>query len=420
MIAHRKKTFLHLCALLRAIERDKSNFEAVKELNFSLIMQILHDEKMIQRFRGVERELNRKLKNERPSRDEADQLRKRIRKCERIVEKYSDQLFIWRCLGDGLAYAYIDSFNMRQVFFDTEGYFVKPAAGYLSGKEGLRTECALLLDAINHNIPCVLSDITNVVRYGDICLLGDSDPYPIEVKVGRRLNQRGKRQASKLESLKKYLENNVAENFRGTPHTRRVQSDPQDCIEQLNQCIQSARPDGYCLVCPEPGLVYAAIEGDIEMSTLFNHREMKQTTIFILNDEKSNKSWVPYLPFVNSIRDPEALFNFITGKLTLIVMVDAAYLCESLSTPDWRVTMIEHPAMQILFEYDRGTTLAVSRQMYGRLGFELLSLKWLVEYLKSSMRKAVANGLEGAVITINELEVIETDWKSAPKVFDKP
>lgn len=425
MIARRKTTFLRFCGLLRDIEADKSNLAAVKELNIGLVRQILGDEKCVKHYRSHGKELRRRLRNDRPSREGAALLRKQIATCDRIVGKYLDQLYIWRCIGDGLAYAYIDTFNMRQVLFETADYSVKPEAGFISGKDGFADELWWLIEAIKHGVPAVLSDITNSVRYGDVCLLGGPDPYPFEVKSHpSRRNQRGKRQAAKLAELQKFLEEDVAVDFRGSPYVRReaTEMDSNCCIEQMNQCIQSARPGGYSICCPEPGLIYAAIDGDIDLSLIFDNKDMEQSSLFILNIEKSEKRWVPYLPFVNGIRDTNVLFDFILGNMSLLVLVDAAYLCKQLAMPGWKVSMIEHPTMIILFEHESGGTFASSKQFYGRFGFEFMSLRWFVEHQKSTLPKSLSDMQElksGAIIEMEQLEALDQMIKNAPGYFNK-
>jgi hypothetical protein len=300
---------------------------------------------------------------------------------------------------------------------------VKQEAGFISGKDGFVQELAWLFEIIKDGVPAVLSDITNSVRYGDVCLLGGDDPYPIEVKSNSsRRNQRGKRQAAKLAELQRFLEEDVAIDFRGSPYVRRVETSTldNDCLEHMNLCIQSARPGGYSIFCPEPGLVYAAIDGHIDLSIIFDNKNMEQSSLFFLNDEKTEKRWVPYLPFVNSIRDTNALFDFVAGNMILLVLVDAAYLCKQLTMPGWKVSMIKHPTMIIRFEHENGDTFAASQQFYGRLGFEFMSLKSFVEHYKSwisSIQKGIFSEPEGVIIEGEDLEALKAELTKAPLYF---
>jgi hypothetical protein len=379
--------FVRLCKLLREIEADLDNLAAVKAFNLGLLKEVLRDEGHVQRYREDLKDLNRRLKNDRPTKAEALAIRARIERLERAIERYRDQLFIWKCLGDGLAYAYIDTFNIKHAFFETTSTDPKKEAGFVSGKVGLKHELATLLSAIKHNVPAVLSDITNIIRYGDVCLLGGNDPVPIEVKSRSGLNQRGKRQAARLAKLEAFLENDYAANFRGMPEVRRMEfSLPhRDCIEDINLCIQTARQCGYNVVCPERGLQYIAFFGYPHLDEVLSHIQMAKPIIFNLNTDKMEKTWAPYLPFVNSIRDPDDLYDFIVGKLSLMVVVDAAVLCKRLAMPGWRASILDHPSVAILLEeVATSGKIAISSQFLGRLGYEFMSLDWFVENERTS------------------------------------
>jgi hypothetical protein len=41
-------------------------------------------------------------------------------------------------------------------------------------------------------VPALLVDLTNTIRHGDICLMGESDPCLIEMKASKNLDSRGK------------------------------------------------------------------------------------------------------------------------------------------------------------------------------------------------------------------------------------
>ncbi len=79
MIARRKSAFLKLCSLLRQIEADPKNLSAVKKLNLGLLKEILRDEENIRRYKERLTQLNRQLKTERPSKVEANSIRKKLK-----------------------------------------------------------------------------------------------------------------------------------------------------------------------------------------------------------------------------------------------------------------------------------------------------------------------------------------------------
>jgi len=383
MIARRKEAFIALCRLLRDIEHNPEDIASVRALNRRLIKEIMRDEGHVLRHRARLKELNRELKVGRPSKIAANQIRREINRQELAVNRYTDQIFIWKSIGDALAYAYIDTFSIKHVFFDTETTGVRPDAGFMTGKSGLAREIEILEAVLDHGAPAVLCDVTNILRHGDICLLIGSDPFLIEVKSSPGLNQRGQRQRDRLKQLSDFLLNDGATNFRGLPSVSRrtMSSEPRDCLADINLCIESAWRSGYNMVCPERGLVYLAVYGELPDEDLFEHLGMRVPIAFLLNSDKNDCNWAPYLPFINSVRDVERLFDFVAGHLSIIVLVDGAQICDDLTQPGYRVSLIEDDVGAVLLEHlDSGARVIISRQFLGRLGFEFLSPRWFVEH----------------------------------------
>lgn len=422
MIARRKVAFLRLCAILRSIEADLDNFDAVRALNLGVLKEILNDERHIRRLRGLVKDLNRRLKTERPSKAEAQGLRKETKRHESAIKRYEGQLFIWRCIADGLVYAYISTFNAKHAYFESDTFGVKPSVGFIGGKDGLRYELGMLLSAIEHKVPAVLSDITNIIRYGDVCLLGGPDPVPMEVKSRAKLNQRGKRQSAKLNLLETFLKEDVATGFRGLPEMRRVAYGipHRDCLDDLNACIQNARRDGWNAVCPEKGLAYMATFTGKLPEGFFESLNMTWPIVFTPNGDKIDHAWAPYLPFTNSIRDPQDLYDFAAGNLYLVVAVDAAVVCDRLNVPGWKTSLIADPDRIILMEHlESGAKIAISTQFFGRLGLEFMSLDWFVEHQTESVLGTWAEMMagQGPVIGMAEVDDWGAQMEAAPRLY---
>ncbi|HEY9235229.1 MAG TPA: hypothetical protein VIP08_09370 [Phenylobacterium sp.] len=422
MIARRKVAFLRLCALLRAIEADLDNFDAVRALNLGVLKEILNDERHIRRLRGLLKDLKRRLKTERPPKAEALALRKQIKRHEGAITRYEGQLFIWRCIADGLVYAYISTFNVKHAYFESDTFGVKPSAGFIGGKDGLGKELGMLLWAIEQRVPAVLSDITNIIRYGDVCLLGGPDPVPMEVKSRPELNRRGKRQTAKLNLLETFLKEDVAAGFRGMPEVRRVAYalPHRDCLADLNACIQNARRDGWNTVCPEKGLAYmATFTGKLPDGFLEN-LNMTYPIVFTPNGDKMDRAWAPYLPFTNSIRDLQDLYDFAAGNLYLVVAIDAAVVCDRLSIPDWKTSLIADLDRIILMEHlDSGAKIAISTQFFGRFGLEFMSLDWFVEHQTESVLGMWSEMMasQGPRVDVAEVGDWGAQMEAAPRLY---
>jgi hypothetical protein len=74
-------------------------------------------------------------------------------------------------------------------------------------------------------IPCLLADLTNTIRHGDVCFMVGADPRLVEVKTGRKLDRRGRRQIKSIEQLQRFFETDHASGLRETPNNVGVGDD---------------------------------------------------------------------------------------------------------------------------------------------------------------------------------------------------
>lgn len=390
MHIRKKRAFRELLDLLRLIEIDPHNVQAVREINQRLIKLIFGVEEAIAHHLASKKELRKTLKLARPSRLEADELRRKIKRIESYIRAQRDQMYVWKCFGDALAFSFLDPLSIKHMFFDTADYEVKQDAGTLSGKSGFIAEKDVLEDALNHGVPAVLCDLTNTLRFGDICLLGGSDPYPIEVKTSPRLNQRGKRQQTKLRELRCFLQNDIAENFRGQKgRTSRVISGEQIYhTEVLNTTVQRAYAEGYATHSPEEGLYFLCIKtdwpsGKTSIDVALEEINLDAPEVFDLNHFKNGHGWAFYLPFLLSIRDPEHLLDFLEGRLYIIVFVEATMLASRFEGDGWeaRYRPGEMYPIQCLHG-ETGAYYGVSSQFIARAALEFLSFESIVSTQK--------------------------------------
>ena len=383
MIGRRKTAFFEMLDLLRAIEQDNENLKAVESLNLLILREIIRSEKKIEEHRTIQKELNRILKTARLSKQDALIQRKKIKRRATYIDGYLRQTYIWKTFGDALAFIYLDKFAIKHAYYETDEYKVKPDAGNITGKTGLINEVALLLEVIKHNVPAVLCDITNILRYGDVCLLGGSDPYLMEAKSRPTLNQRGKRQLAKLETLHGFLENDRAPNFRGAPGetTREKTSVPQKIYrDELNQCIQEAVKHGTATIEPEVGLRYSVIAHGKPNFAKLMPAGYKKPIAFMWNSDKNDFSWAPYEPFLLTIRDPKHLYDFIQGSIFIVIMVDAEVLVSAMAREGWEASFRENTEYSLQWRHlESGGIVGISNQFFARIAYECVSPRWVVE-----------------------------------------
>ena len=245
MLGYRKRSFARAHTLLQTLRANLENLAALKELQQLLLREIVRAEEKIRKLKAERKAINKTAGGTKA---------KRSSYLANRVEGLRQCAYIWRCFGDAIAFLYMDKFALKHSFYSTETPNVKQDAGFISGKAGLANEIALLEAALANNIPAILVDLTNTIRHGDICLMGEPDPYLIEVKASRKLDNRGKKQKRSLEKLRGFYETDKSAGLRGFPEVRRQTSDipERTYVEQINQCILEAKKVGHATCQPDP------------------------------------------------------------------------------------------------------------------------------------------------------------------------
>lgn len=394
IIGRRKRAFFALMEQLRDVEADLERLSAVKDLNGGIIRMVLRTEKDVLRHKATLKSLKASLRNGHNSKKTARAIKSRIKATQSYIARYTSQLWLWKHFGDALAYSYLDKFAIKHAYYSTDAFEVKQGAGMLNGKSGFVNEVGLVLDAIQHNVPAILCDITNVLRFGDVCLLGANDPVMLEVKSSAGLNQRGKRQQATLEKLHGFLENDRAVDFRGAPgETLRQEFHIPErlYVDELNQCITSANETGFCMINPEPGLYYMASYGGRPYAPDAFAEEQGRMLWFSWNDAKNIPEWAPYVPFLLTIRNPQHIFDFVEGRLIINVWVNSDRLAKLMSVNGWEAHFDEQStyAVQCYHAATQGV-MCLSAQFVSRIGYECCSPEWVAE----TQNAAMTEGLE--------------------------
>jgi hypothetical protein len=242
----------------------------------------------------------------------------------------------FQCLGDSLAFLYMDRFALKQTFFDVDSQNPKQSGGFISDKSGHETEVFWLETAISHNVPAILCDITNVLRYGDICLLGDSDPLPIEIKSSKTKDRRGKRQLQKLKSLYDFFKSDQREGFRGLPGTTirtGFYAAPKTYSSRLQAAIGDAAKNGTASFEVDGCLKVAVIaEEGTDCGELFCGFGSDRVLANAVNAIKTNKLWGCYYPYALTLSEPEHFERFVRGEIHIFTLLDMAAFENKLAT----------------------------------------------------------------------------------------
>ncbi|MBE7159045.1 MAG: hypothetical protein INR62_11540, partial [Rhodospirillales bacterium] len=242
----RENAFCKAHEYLKHLHGEPEDLGALWELQILLLDEILFQEEKIRslktRLRKSEASLNSL------SRAAAFFIQRRIEEC-----RFWN--YVWRCFGDGIAFSYMDRFALKQTLYNVENMGPKQGAGFIGGKDGLKHELDTVASALRDGIPALLTDLTNTVRHGDVCLMAGPDPILLEAKSGKIIDRRGKKQRKRIHSLHAFFREDFAQTLRGLKHVRRTEFTvpPVTYLQQINDCIEAANTVGYATGKPEEG-----------------------------------------------------------------------------------------------------------------------------------------------------------------------
>lgn len=236
--------------------------------------------------------------------------------------------YLWRCFGDGIAAVYQSQHALRHLMYNSE-YKTKETAGALFGKEGFGYEYAMLERGISMGVPVVMSDLTNIIRHGDVCALAGSDPYPIELKSSPLTGGRVARQAEQLQKIKDFFENDEAVNFRGQKRVVRVEVTTEEVHHRdlLNIGMRQALNEGFWSESPEPGLRYICYHTALKENPERLTKELDNWWLpaVWMTPLSPNLEWLPGYPFTLSM-EPENAVMFMQESVSVVVLIDLGFI----------------------------------------------------------------------------------------------
>jgi hypothetical protein len=285
MLGYRKNSFLKAHELLGRLHSNLDDMDALKDLQQLLCREIIRAEKKGREIRG-------NLKAIQSNAGSAGQ--KKASSLKGRLEKVRQVAYVWRCFGDAIAFAYMSKYALKQSFYSIHSTNPKQDAGFLLGKIGLANEINVVETMLQKSVPALLTDLTNTIRYGDVCVMVGADPILIEVKSSKNMDKRGKRQKRELEQLHQFYRTDKADNWRGMGSARRVEfggGDEKTYVDLLQSTISTALQNGYSVAEPEPGLYYMVFaEGAPAVSDVLGTLSFRKPWFFFLNTMKNERT----------------------------------------------------------------------------------------------------------------------------------
>ncbi len=401
MLSYYRNSILTLISKLRTLRSNPDDLTLLVNIQTILIEKITYIEKKITILKETVKEGKKELRQKRLPKSEAKKLKRATQASREKIKDYQWLLFIFRTFGDGIAFTYLDKWNIKPLTYKDKSPDIKENAGFIKGKVGTKQEKKLLLKAVAYNVPAIMTDLTNSLRYGDICLLGETIPRLIEVKSSQNKNERVIRQIQALKSVQSYLDTDEGKNIRGFPRIKRLNVDIEEInyVTEVNNLIEVALKEGSIVSEVEPGVVYyiSTSNAQHDFDNLFS--VLHKPIPFFLNETNNQGQWVSYYPFTLSIEKAENLYRFLNGDLIIVVFVDAEFIEKYARDQAYDVIFLDDPNWFIELRAATGEIeeipfFRISHHFFSRVAYEFISLKWI---LTESMKKTQQIGIENMV-----------------------
>lgn len=391
LIGYYKKQIYCLKEKLNNLNPTDSNFENLIELQRDILKLILHTEEKITAKKNDFKALKIQLRNNKFSKEDAKKLKQKISIIESKIDSYNFLLYLWKCFGDGIVFKYINKWNLKRLMFETDTSEIKQNSGFIRGKEGLDKEFNLVLNAIYNGVPAILSDLTNTVRYGDVCLLGGNDPYVIEVKSSKNTNKRVERQYASINNIHNYLKNDIGD-ISGFEKMKRVSLETSEIHfnDIFNNAIQTSLLGKSSSISPEEGVLYVIINSSSDIEYVELIKGIAEPIVFMLNQSKTEQVWGNYYPFTLSLKTPETLYSFLKGEIYVIVILDGFVMKKIAESIGYKLEVVMDGSVGLIFTKDvdginEPIKIVASEHYFRRIAYEFLSLKWFLESQRKNL-----------------------------------
>lgn len=415
---------LRAAELLHRVKADSTRLDLVLELQRHLIRCIARTEMRVLRLRR-KRSSPPPNAGQRVAREHARARKARLSALREREEQLLHLLFLWRCFGDGIAFIYQSKYSLKHTYYDGN-YNVKPSAGFITEhgrlKRGFAREYRILCSGIKHNVPVVLCDLTNVIRYGDVCALGAEDTCCIEVKTSRNRNARTDRQVKLLQELTDFYANDGASVFRGIQNVQREATKTKEVDHRgvLNACIEVGLRTGWDTATPEPGLTYLAcsVPDDAKFDQL---GITPSTQAYLLS---AQPDYLPSYPFTLSM-EPVNSVALMQQAFCLMVFIELKEVKAAFARRGVKATMLMDGTHSVQITKTPDNLIMgvcrISEQMLGRVATEFLSIEWFADEMSRSfdVEQRPPMTLDEALALPGAVTEVPRGWEDAEDCWER-
>lgn len=384
MTSRYKKTILNLLDMLhKARLKPFENIQKWLLLQEAIIKKLCYVEKRVKDCKAEIKNLNKKRKNAevRLTKKESTVVKERIEILKFQIEEYHWIISIIKSIGDGVAFTFIHKLDIKPQNF-------KESPGFISGKKGLILEKKILRHSFKNNIIAILNDITSVLKYADLTLITNDGYIPIEAKSSNNSNSRVKRQEEKTNKLYKYLTEDITSDLYGdgsqVMQRMELGSSEINYINEFNELITSANQKGFDYTKFEDGFTCLVSFEEVDHSVFdlaVTKQGLTEPFAFHLNMYKFEEQG--YYPFSLSFSEPNSYWNFLEGKLNVLIFIDFAFLKNISLKHGYSIERAEEENWAFSFKsLDPNSEIKefkMSEHYFFRSFMEFVSIEWLMQ-----------------------------------------
>lgn len=377
MLPRHKQTLLKLFEQCHNIYANpQESVEECLHVQETLIQKISYIERRIREKKQAIKNLKRQLGGHdvtRLSKNQARDAKDKINKFHQQIDDYKELAMIYRDIGDALAFSFIDKWDIKPLA-------IKETAGSLTGKKGSRLERRIFRNAFAHGHIVLLNDITNCLRYGDITVPRDGNFMILEAKSGTRRTNRDIRQSLETQNVMKYLKTDSTEKlYREEGYYRRVGVGEKEVHhrEKIDRLVLTADENGISVIEPESGLLYiASTNFNPDVATEFLKKCIGQPIASILS--QNSRSHI-FFPVLLTIKNPESIYKFYDGQISIVTIVDSGVIESKLRTHNLNLNFIENDDDWVAeIVENNNQVMKIGWSLWFRIHAEFISLDWFV------------------------------------------
>lgn len=368
-----------LCELYEARKAPYSDVQKWLIIQLKILKKIRYIESKIQENKVAVNQLKRDLKipNHISSKIEAQKIKSDVNKRNEKIEDYKFLLFCFKSVADGIAFTFINKFDIKPQNF-------KESSGYLTGKDGLKMELKVLRFSFKKGLVAILNDLTTVLKYNDLTLLTSNSFLSLEIKSSEFDSLRIQRQKIKSDNLLDYLNKGSSTELYGIKGDflrQNIETPQKYYSKKINSIINKSRERGIAHSLVEPGLVYFVchLQANIEkeLDTIKAKYLIVKPLVHFLNSNKFHGE--AYYPFSLSL-SPNNYLGFLMGEFLVLIILDLNYI-ENISLAKGFTTkyIVNNEWVLEFYSSDGEIAFKISYHFLGRIFNEFISAKQLVE-----------------------------------------